>query len=130
MLERSLIAFAFAVLTPSLLNAAPSAERLRERITTLSSDDFEGRAPGTPGEQKTVDYLVQEFKGMGLLPGNPDGTYIQDVPLVGITSKIATTIMAGDRTFTPVPVNDYSAISRRVTPKIEAGRYKIYEAQT
>lgn len=118
-LERSTIALAILVVTSPLLGAAPSEDRLRDRITTLSSDAFEGRAPGTSGEQKTVDYLIQEFKGMGLLPGNPDGTYIQDVPLVGVTSKIATTITAGDQTFTPVPVNDYSAISRRVTPKIE-----------
>jgi Zn-dependent M28 family amino/carboxypeptidase len=51
----------------------------------LSSDEFEGRAPGTEGERKTVDYLVGEFTKAGLKPGNTDGTYIQKVPLVGIT---------------------------------------------
>src|SRR3954464_6058132 len=52
---------------------------------TLSSDEFEGRAPGTPGERRTVDYLVSEFTKAGLKPGNTDGTFIQKVPLVGIT---------------------------------------------
>ena len=52
----------------------------------LSSDEFEGRAPGSAGEEKTVAYLVGEFKKLGLQPGNPDGTYIQNVPLVGISS--------------------------------------------
>src|SRR5258705_12952985 len=51
----------------------------------LSSDEFEGRAPGTKGEELTVNYLVDEFKKIGLKPGNTDGTYLQKVPLVGIT---------------------------------------------
>src|SRR5215831_18153903 len=51
----------------------------------LSSDEFEGRAPGTKGEELTVSYLVDQFKKIGLKPGNTDGTYIQKVPLVGIT---------------------------------------------
>jgi Zn-dependent M28 family amino/carboxypeptidase len=51
----------------------------------LSSDEFEGRAPGTRGEELSVNYLVDQFKKVGLKPGNTDGTYIQKVPLVGIT---------------------------------------------
>jgi Zn-dependent M28 family amino/carboxypeptidase len=54
-------------------------------IKTLSSDEFEGRAPGTKGEELTVAYLIDQFKKIGLKPGNTDGTYIQKVPLVGIT---------------------------------------------
>jgi Zn-dependent M28 family amino/carboxypeptidase len=53
-------------------------------IRTLSSDEFEGRAPGTKGEQLTVQYLTDQFKAAGLEPGNPDGTWIQKVPLVGL----------------------------------------------
>jgi Zn-dependent M28 family amino/carboxypeptidase len=63
-----------------------------QHIKLLSSDDFQGRAPGTPGEDKTVEYLVQQFKQMGLAPGNPDGTYIQEVPLVGITPEPTQTL--------------------------------------
>ena len=56
----------------------------------LSGDDFEGRAPGTPSEEKTVNYIVKRFKEAGVQPGMPDGTFIQDVPVVGqITSKEA-----------------------------------------
>ena len=54
-------------------------------IKTLSSDEFEGRGPGTKGEELTVAYLVDQFKKLGLKPGNTDGSYIQKVPLVGIT---------------------------------------------
>ena len=44
-------------------------------IRTLSSDEFGGRAPGSPGEQMTVDYLVKQFQAAGAQPGNPDGTW-------------------------------------------------------
>jgi Zn-dependent M28 family amino/carboxypeptidase len=51
----------------------------------LSSDEFEGRAPGTKGEELSVNYLADQFKTVGLKPGNTNGTYFQPVPLVGIT---------------------------------------------
>src|SRR6476469_8289098 len=47
----------------------------------LSSDEYEGRAPGTKGEELAVTYLADQFKQAGLQPGNGDGTYIQKVPL-------------------------------------------------
>jgi len=55
----------------------------------LSSDEFEGRGPGTKGEELTVKYLIDQFQKIGLKPGNADGTYIQKVPLVGITPSPA-----------------------------------------
>lgn len=58
---------------------------LLKHIQVLSSDDLEGRAPATPGEQKTVDYIVNACRSMKLAPGNPDGTYVQKVALWGIT---------------------------------------------
>jgi len=74
------------------------AERLQAHITTLASDEFEGRAPGTRGETLTVGYLVDQFTRAGLLPGNPDGTYVQQVPLVGSTSVPAIVIEAAGTT--------------------------------
>ncbi len=73
------------------LSAMPKIESaaVMNHIKTLASDEFEGRAPGTPGEEKTVQYLEAEFKKLGLQPGNTDGTYIQKVPLVGITGTEA-----------------------------------------
>ncbi|MEZ5317332.1 MAG: M28 family peptidase [Vicinamibacterales bacterium] len=56
-----------------------------QHIRMLASDEFAGRAPGSDGETKTVDYLIDQFKAIGLQPGNPDGTWTQKVPLVGIT---------------------------------------------
>ena len=59
-----------------------SAQRLALDVQTLSSDAFGGRAPGTPGETKTIDWLIAEFKTMGLKPGGVDGGWTQPVPLV------------------------------------------------
>ncbi|MBV7258725.1 M28 family metallopeptidase [Erythrobacter crassostreae] len=53
---------------------------------TLSSDEFEGRMPGTPGEEKTVALLTERFEAAGLQPGNGD-SWVQEVPLVEITGK-------------------------------------------
>ncbi len=63
-----------------------SSASILARTKILASDEFEGRGPGSAGEDKTVAYLTAEFKKLGLQPGNPDGTYIQEVKLVGITS--------------------------------------------
>ena len=67
-------------------------DRLLAHTRKLSSDEFEGRLPGTMGETLTVNYLVEEFKAMGLKPGNSDGTFVQKVPLVGITPAPATLV--------------------------------------
>ena len=61
------------------------ANQVMAHTKVLSSDEYEGRAPGTKGEELTVAYLVDQFKKIGLKPGNTDGSYIQKVPLVGIT---------------------------------------------
>jgi Zn-dependent M28 family amino/carboxypeptidase len=59
-------------------------QKILEHIKVLSSDEFEGRAPGTKGEELSVKYIQDQYKKLNLKPGNPDGTYIQKVPLVGI----------------------------------------------
>ncbi|MDI1250394.1 MAG: M28 family metallopeptidase [Lacunisphaera sp.] len=118
----SLFATTLGLASPALAaDPAPalSPARILAHTQALASDDFEGRAPGTPGEEKTVAYLVEQFKKIGLQPGNPDGTYIQNVPLVGLTSQPTAAFVAGGTTFTPTLVNDYIALSRRLTPTVE-----------
>jgi Zn-dependent M28 family amino/carboxypeptidase len=67
-------------------------EAFRDYVRTLASDAFEGRKPGTPGETKTVDYLVDQFRRLNLKPGN--GTsYLQQVPMVEILPSSAPTLV-------------------------------------
>jgi Zn-dependent M28 family amino/carboxypeptidase len=59
-----------------------SPDALSETARVLASDEFEGRAPGTPGETRTVDYLVERFAALGLEPGGEHGGWTQSVPLI------------------------------------------------
>ncbi|WP_217317951.1 M28 family peptidase [Rhodanobacter sp. C03] len=59
-----------------------------QHVKVLASDAFEGRAPGTQGEQRTTDYLIQQFKRIGLQPGNR-GSWLQAVPYVQSTLQHA-----------------------------------------
>jgi Zn-dependent M28 family amino/carboxypeptidase len=62
-----------------------------DHVRVLASDDFQGRKPGTPGEDKTVGYLIENFRKLGLKPGN-GASYVQQVPLVQITASADATL--------------------------------------
>ncbi len=89
-------ALAFA-LDPSAARNLIVPDRLLAHIKVLASDEFEGRAPSTRGETLSVQYLTDQFKSFGLKPGNPDGTYVQDVPLYGILSTPASHVTVGGK---------------------------------
>ena len=69
---------------------------LSKYIGTLASDEFEGRFPGTLGEEKTVEYLSSTFKAIGLMPGNPNGTWVQKVTMTGIESDLKAQFITDD----------------------------------
>jgi Zn-dependent M28 family amino/carboxypeptidase len=74
--------------------------RLSQIVKVLASDEFAGRAPGGPGEKKTLDYLINQFKAVGLQPGGENGGWTQKVPLVRFQVKDAVTLQvaAGGQT--------------------------------
>lgn len=78
---------------------AISAEQLSADVQTLSSDAFQGRAPGTPGEQATLDWLIGTLREIGLQPGGRNGSWTQPVPLVRTQITGGTiTVRTGDQT--------------------------------
>ena len=89
------------------------------RIRTLASDEFEGRGPATPGEEKTVAYLTREFEELGLAPGNPDGTYVQAVPLVGMKATPTGAIDAGARKIGLEVPREAVLLTRRFEPSVD-----------
>ncbi len=95
-----------------------SSQDLLAHIQVLSSDRYEGRAPGTEGERLTVNYLTYQFRKMGLAPGNPDGSYVQNAPLVGITSTRSASLKVNGKSMRMTFPDDYVSVSRRVTPQV------------
>jgi len=106
---------------------AIDAQAVLAHTKTLSSDEFEGRAPGTRGEDLTVAYIAEQFKKAGIEPGNPDGTYFQPVPMVGITADPATTLVfrKGGREQRLKFRDDVVAWTKRVTDTVALDRSEV-----
>ena len=66
--------------------ASISTNSLLARTATLASDYFEGRGPGTRGEERTTSWLIDQFRSLGLKPGGANGSWVQEVPMVGVKS--------------------------------------------
>lgn len=80
-----LLAAASAALSSPAYAQTPMSvdpDRLTQTVRTLASDTFEGRAPGTRGEDRTLGYLIARFEALGLEPAGPDGDWLQKVPLL------------------------------------------------
>ncbi len=80
----ALLLLAACASTPAKRSASPRIDpvRMSNMIRTLASDEFEGRAPGTAGEAKTIAYIAEQFRLAGLHPAGEDGGWMQRVPLV------------------------------------------------
>jgi len=104
-------------LQPALEEITPDG--LLAHIKVLASDEFEGRAPGSKGEDLSVKYITDQFKKIGLKPGNPDGTYTQEVPLAGIKSEPRMSFVIGDKTMGLKYPDDFVASSARLQPEIK-----------
>ena len=100
-----------AALAPAM--AAITSDNILQHVNRLASDGFEGRGPGTAGEDSSVAYISEQFKALGLAPGNPDGTYIQPVSMIGYTSHPDASITGGGKAMRLRFPNDYVAVSRR-----------------
>ena len=102
-----------------------SLKTLTEVTQTLSSDAFEGRAPTTAGEEKTVALIADRFQQAGLQPGNK-GSWYQEVPLVETNaSPSALTITGGKAPITFNFRTDFVANSYQVQPKIALDKSDI-----
>ncbi len=93
---------------------------LAKHIEVLASDDFGGRSPSSEGEEKTINYLVEEFKKHGFGPGNGD-SYFQEVPLVELetTPDDVMEIKGGKSDLSLKFKSQFVALTRRVVDDIE-----------
>jgi len=121
---------AISAVTGQNLESVPafSADRLMAHIRTLSSDEFQGRGPGTKGEELSIAYVQKQFRDMGLEPGNPDGSYLQAVPLVGIRPDPSMTLtFAGHgQTMQLAFEKDFVAQTRRMVDSVHLDADMIF----
>jgi Zn-dependent M28 family amino/carboxypeptidase len=104
---------------------AITSESMLAHIRTLASDAYEGRAPGTPGEDSTVAYLTAQYKALGLAPGNPDGSYVQNVELIGYTGTSTASMRIGNQSIAMRPNLDYIAVSRHDTTNVDVNNSEV-----
>jgi Zn-dependent M28 family amino/carboxypeptidase len=107
-----------------------SGNRLLENIKVLSSDEFEGRAPASKGEKLATKFIEAQFKQIGLKPGNPDGTYFQKVPLVGISTDPSAQLVFTDttsgRNMALKYADEFVAWTPRLQPAVEIDADMIF----
>jgi Zn-dependent M28 family amino/carboxypeptidase len=104
---------------PEVALQAISADSLGTEIAVLAADSLEGRGPSTPGEAKTIRYLIESFQALGLEPGS--GTeWTQDVPLVSITAgpEMALAVTGPDGAETLAYKTDFVATTDQVVEEI------------
>lgn len=100
------------------LNAI-TPEGLLKHIRVLASDEFDGRAPATPGEKKSLDYIIEQCNALKLSPGTPSGGWLEPVALWGITAGTGEiTVKSGDAAF-PLTPQDYRATSSQPKATID-----------
>jgi len=95
---------------------------LLDHVRMLAADDKQGRAPGTVGEERTVAYLVGQFKRLGLAPGHPDGTYVQTVPLIGFTGQASAAFEVKGAAVPLAVPDDAVVVSRQGLPDVQVSK--------
>jgi Zn-dependent M28 family amino/carboxypeptidase len=128
-MKTTIVIFAFA--TMSIYAAEPedklkpeldaiTPDGMLAHIKILSSDEFEGRAPGSKGEELSIKYISDQFKAIALKPGNPDGSYFQEVPLAGIKSEPQLSFVIADKPAIELKFpDDFVASSARLQNEIK-----------
>ncbi|MGB5483381.1 M28 family metallopeptidase [Parasphingorhabdus sp.] len=109
-----------AVALPEIAAPELSVETMKSITEELSSDAYEGRAPGTAGEEKTLALLTKRFAEAGLKPGNGD-SWFQDVPLVSIEAKNVSplTVTGGSEKLSFAYGSEMVVTSYQEQPKID-----------
>jgi Zn-dependent M28 family amino/carboxypeptidase len=113
-----------AAIAPAL--AAITADGLMGHTKALGDDSMEGRGPATPGEDKAVAYLMNQFKQLGLTSGNPDGSYVQEVTLLGFTAHPEASFTVGARVIPLTFPTDYVAVSRHDRPVVDVNAEMVF----
>jgi hypothetical protein len=100
-------------------NPQVSVDDIKNYLAVIANDSLQGRKPFTEGEVKTINYLSNEFKQLGLAPGN-NGSYFQEVPMVEITSNVAGDMQISGKENISLKTNtDFVAGTRQEVENVE-----------
>jgi Zn-dependent M28 family amino/carboxypeptidase len=115
---RAVLSAAFAsVLAAAAPPAHVNLQRMSDITRVLASDDFHGRAPGTSGEERTIPYLIEQFKAAGLEPAGEKGGWTQEVPMIHTQLKLPVNVsvsQSGQTLALKFPDNIYLGTTRAV----------------
>ena len=123
-----------APLAPAAAPVAPltppiNVERISEITRVLASDEFQGRSMGSAGEDKTIAYLIEQFRAAGLEPGGENGGWTQAVPLIQtqLQAPVSASIRQGGRTRTlKWPEDIYFSTERAVDSATNANAPMVF----
>ncbi len=127
-MRKSWLVVAGLVLTSSILVAQKTqtpkieADKIRDAVKYLSSDELEGRGTGQKGGDVAADYIAAQFKSYGLKPAGDNGTFFQNVPMVGVKTLPSTSFSFVPATGSPVPLknlDDYVTSNETQTPSAD-----------
>jgi len=126
-MRRVLIAIAIMIFSTAALaekTHAPKfdAEKIRAHVKCLASDELEGRGTGQKGGDLAADYIAAQFKSYGLKPAGENGTYFQQVPMVGVKTLPSTTFALAPANGAPIELKaleDYVTTNERQTESVE-----------
>ncbi len=119
---RLLTLCSFIALTVAPIAASPleesahgiSGDAILKHIKTLASDEFEGRLPGSGGEERTVEYLKKQCESFGLKPGNGSGGFLQKVPVYGLKAQPSLEFRSASHILKLSSPNDFVGMSRHL----------------
>lgn len=95
-------------------------EKLKSHIAVLAHDSLQGRGPASEGDRKATEYIISQFKKYGLVPAGEKKSFIQKVPMVGVTVDPTTqlTINKGNQSVTLAYSTDFVATIGTYEPTI------------
>ena len=98
---------------------AITAPDLLAHIRDLSDDSMLGRGPGTLGEDRAIKYIAAQFQAIGLQPGNPNGSWMQNVDLLGFTAVPTASFQVGNKQIALANRTDFVAATRREAAEVD-----------
>jgi Zn-dependent M28 family amino/carboxypeptidase len=112
-MRKLFVAVAVLIISASFLFAQKAqtptieADKIRDSVQYLSSDELEGRGTGQKGGDLAADYLAAQFKSFGLKPAGDNGTFFQNVPMVGVKTLPSTTFTLVPATGAPIELKQH-----------------------